>query len=78
MSEAAATLSLEINTSKAIEPLERLNAEYVKLHANAEKGLAVPGVGKVESELKDLKTTVAAAVGALDALTKRGGGGGSW
>lgn len=74
--DAAATLSLEIKTDTAVASLKTLSAEYTLLHANAAKGIAVPGIGKVESELKDLKTTVAAAVGALDALTKRGGSGG--
>lgn len=67
---AAATLSLEINTASALANLKALNAEYMSLHANMSKKLDT-NIGKeIGQSVKGLQSSLVAVSSGILSINK--------
>ena len=69
--EATATLSLEIKTTEALTPLQTLNLEYDKLHANAAKPLNVKGLGTLGKDSQEATAQVRTLEAQVATLTAK-------
>lgn len=67
---AAATLSLEINTASALANLKALNAEYMSLHANMSKKLDTDIGKEIGQSVKGLQSSLVAVSSGILSINK--------